>query len=68
MTGHGDLSEELIGRRLELIYTDDAWTLLRPGATGTVTGVYAPMRQIHVQWDDGSTLSLIDGHDRYRLL
>lgn len=36
-----------------------------PGTLGTVTGHYAsrfdPLRQIHVKWDNGSTLSLVHG-------
>lgn len=61
------------GDRVELIATDDEWTLLRPGARGTVrrvvrtTGV--AFTAVDVQWDDGSTLSLIpESGDRWRVV
>lgn len=61
-------SDPIVGRRIELVYTDDEYTLLRPGARGRVTGSKPDAGRIDVKWDDGSTLSLIDGHDHYRLL
>jgi Domain of unknown function (DUF4314) len=48
------------GDRVELVATDDPYTRLRPGDRGTVTGVReVPEPTIHVQWDNGSTLSVL---------
>jgi hypothetical protein len=50
------------GDRVELVATDDPYTRLRPGDRGTVTGVReVPEPTIDVQWDDGSTLSVLPG-------
>jgi hypothetical protein len=50
------------GDRVELVATDDPYTRLRPGDRGTVTGVWKfPEPAIDVQWDDGSTLSVLPG-------
>lgn len=53
------------GCRVELIKMDDPWTNLRPGDTGTVTGV-DDAGMIMMRWDRGSTLSLIPGEDEFR--
>jgi hypothetical protein len=57
------------GDRVVLEYTDDPHTKLRPGDEGTVTR-YAPgLGQLDVNWDSGSTLSmLLDEGDRVRLV
>ena len=48
------------GDRVELVATDDPYTRLRAGDRGTVTGVReVPEPTIDVQWDDGSTLSVL---------
>lgn len=49
------LDHPLIGARIQLIYTEDPYTLLCPGEAGYVidvddTGI------IHVEWDNGSNL------------
>jgi hypothetical protein len=56
------------GDRIELVFTDDPYTQLKPGDRGTVRSVNTDPwgdLQIGVEWDSGSTLSLIDGKDRY---
>jgi hypothetical protein len=57
------------GDRVALEHTDDPHTRLRPGDEGTVTR-YAPgLGQLDVNWDSGSTLSmLLDEGDRVRLI
>ena len=57
------------GDRVALEHTDDPHTRLRPGDEGTVTR-YAPgPGQLDVNWDSGSTLSmLLDDGDRVRLI
>jgi len=63
-----------VGNRIRLLHTTDPYTRLRPGDTGTVTRVSrvdsspGPGDVIHVNWDTGSTLSLIGGADRWEVL
>jgi hypothetical protein len=52
------------GDRVELLFTNDPHTRLRPGARGTVTGIGQipgdpPEAQVHVAWDDVSTLAML---------
>ena len=59
------------GSRIELIYTSDEFTDLTPGDRGTVLrsnprGIVPAT--IDVVWDSGSTLSLIDGEDRWKVV
>jgi hypothetical protein len=58
------------GDRVELVATNDPYTDLRPGDRGTLTGVHGfPEPAINVQWDGGSTLSILpDAGDRIRKL
>ena len=58
----------LAGARVELISMDDPYnTLLMPGSKGTVVSV-DDMGTIHVQWDCGSSLGVVYGVDRCKLL
>ena len=62
------------GDRVELVSTDDEYTALEPGDTGTVRGYSVvragpnptPKRKVHIAWDSGSTLALIAGVDTAR--
>jgi hypothetical protein len=58
------------GKRVELVFTNDPYTKLPNGAQGTIQ--YSRFdgydTVIAVNWDDGSSLSLIEGTDRYRIL
>jgi hypothetical protein len=57
------------GDRIALVRTDDPGTRLRPGDQGTVTRWDPAQGQLGVQWDSGSTLSmLLDEGDRVRLI
>ena len=57
------------GDRVALVHTDDPDTRLRPGDEGTVTRYDPKLGQLGVQWDSGSTLSmLLDEGDRVRLI
>ena len=49
------------GDRVILIATADPHTRLAPGSLGTVTGTDPGHGQIHVKWDDGSSLSMLPG-------
>lgn len=56
------------GDRVELVRCTDEFTRLEPGTQGTVTGV-DDMGTIHVSWDNGSRLGMIeDAGDRIRRL
>jgi hypothetical protein len=57
------------GDRVALVHTSDPHTRLTPGTAGTVTGYDHRHGQLHVAWDDGSSLSMLlrDG-DQVHLL
>lgn len=55
------------GSRIELIHMDDPYTSLKPGYTGTVTGL-DDLGTIQMLWDSGSTLGLIPGVDKFEKL
>jgi hypothetical protein len=52
---------------VELVSVDDAYTNLKPGDQGTVTK-RDENGTIHVNWDDGSQLALLDGIDEWRII
>lgn len=55
--------------RITLIYTSDSHTKLKSGDQGTLrSSRIDPFgdRVISVNWDSGSTLSLIEGEDSWR--
>jgi len=59
------------GRRVELIYTDDPYTKLKPGDKGTYQLLITQtiMENQHcIQWDNGSTLSLLEGKDQFKFI
>lgn len=58
------------GRRIELVSTNDPYTQLKTGSQGTVKWERFDgfSNTVSVEWDDGSSLSLVDGEDRYRYL
>ena len=53
------------GARIVLVSMNDPYTKLKPGDKGTVVGV-DDAGQIMMNWDSGSTLSLIPGEDSFR--
>ena len=55
------------GDRVRLISTTDQHTTLQPGAVGTVLAVDS-LGTVHVQWDNGSSLGLVPGEDRWEVL
>lgn len=58
----------LVGRRVRLVHCSDEFTRVQPGTLGTVNLVDG-MGTVHVKWDDGSRLGMIDeAGDRYELL
>lgn len=62
---------EYIGKRIRLVHVDDAYTRVKSGDEGTVVGHRESIlgdEFLSVQWDSGSTLSLIIGIDSFRIL
>jgi hypothetical protein len=62
---------DVIGKRIELIRTNDPYTDLKPGDRGTVVDITelpyedTPFKVL-VQWDDGLRFAILKGHDDYR--
>lgn len=56
-----------IGDRVELIFMDDKYTNLVPGDKGTVMSI-DDLDQLHIKWDNGSTLALIPNIDKYKVI
>lgn len=59
------------GDRIELVYTNDRYTDLKPGDQGTVTGVNTTSlgTQIFIKWDSGSGLMLVpETGDRWKVI
>ena len=56
------------GARVELVHMNDPYnTKLFPGAKGTVVSV-DDIGTIHVRWDCGSSLGVVYGEDRCRVI
>lgn len=55
-----------VGTRVELIEMDDPYFHPHPGEQGTVQGV-DDMGQIMMRWDNGSSLSLVPGYDKFKI-
>lgn len=64
LTEHGS---ELIGKRVKMVYTSDAYTDVVPGDAGTVSHV-DDAGTVFVNWDNGSGLGLIPGIDSFQVL
>jgi hypothetical protein len=65
-------TDNIVGRRVRLIQTDDRYTKLKTGSMGTVTGfaidTFFGDTTTHVKWDDGSNLSLLSSVDIFEIL
>jgi len=55
-----------VGDRVKLVATTDPYTRQRPGDTGTIRTVDG-MGTRHVDWDNGSSLGLIPGEDKWEV-
>lgn len=64
------LNLPLLGSKIELLFTDDPYTKLKPGDTGVVTKYNkTPWGfQLDVNWDNGSSLQLIPNIDKWKVL
>ena len=57
------------GQRIALVSTNDPYTQLRPGDTGTVLRHEQAHHTVYIRWDNGSSLSMcLDAGDRIRPL
>ena len=64
---------DIVGKRVELIDTDDPYTKLKPGDQGTVTDISEipfgdTPYQIWVNWDNKDHIALLPRHDRYEIV
>jgi Domain of unknown function (DUF4314) len=65
------IKPDVVGKRIELRSINDPYTDLKPGDRGTVVDVTElpyedrPFK-VWVQWDSGSKLGILEGHDDYR--
>ena len=55
-----------VGTKVELIHMEDKYGP-EPGTSGVVTHVDS-IGQVHVDWANGSTLALIPGVDKWRVV
>lgn len=62
-----DSREDLVGKRVKMIYTSDAYTDVVPGNEGTVSHV-DDAGTVFVNWDCGSGLGLIPGIDKFEII
>jgi hypothetical protein len=57
----------LLGKRVQLIYTNDEYTNLRSGDLGTINFI-DDSGTVFVNWDNGSKLGLIPGIDKWKIV
>jgi hypothetical protein len=71
LAGEAAAMKNLIGRRVRLLHTDDAYTKLHYGSLGTIQDITdTPWGEIQVwcKWDEGSRLALIPGKDLFEFV
>ena len=59
--------ENLKGKRVELLSTNDPYTTLKPGDRGTIEFV-DDLGTVHISWDNGSKLGLVPREDQFKIL
>lgn len=61
------MDRTLAGKRIELIRMEDPYTNLKEGDKGTIQFT-DDIGQIHVKWDNGSTLAIVPEIDEYDII
>lgn len=56
-----------VGARVRLDETSDPFTDLKPGDEGQIAFIDS-MGTVHIVWQNGSTLGMIPGQDRFTLV
>ena len=66
----GTKTEVKIGDRIELVFTTDELTKLKPGDQGIVTEIEGEPgdRLIKIQWDNGKNLALLEEIDKFKII
>ena len=64
------LDYSLTGKKIRLIHTDHPYTSLKENDIGEIRFVFKnpEFTCIQVDWQNGSSLSLIEGKDQYQIL
>lgn len=60
-------SFHLLGKKVELVFTNDEYTLLKPGDQGIVNYIDST-GTVFISWDNGSRLGLIPGVDKWKYI
>lgn len=68
-----EIKPVVLGKRIELIHTDNPYADLKPGDRGTVVDVSELSYQgkpfkVWVLWDSDSRLTVLEGHDDYSIV
>jgi hypothetical protein len=67
MLNRGKMYKHLKGKRVELISMEGDEAPVAPGEKGTVE-IVDDIGTLHVKWDNGRSLGLVPGVDRYKVL
>ena len=62
-----NITNPIIGKRIQLIFCDDDYTKLQSGELGTVTFI-DDTGTVFVDWDNGSRLGLIPNIDKWKII
>ena len=67
------IKPDVVGKRIELVHSEDQYSYLKPGDRGRVVEVselpYEDMPfKIWVHWDCGSRFPILEGQDDYRMV
>lgn len=60
------MEKRFTGKRIMIIFLDDTYSKLKEGDMGTVK-FEDDIGQIHVNWDNGSTLAVVPELDKYQI-
>jgi len=61
------MKKRFSGKRIKLVFLDDPYTKLKKGDMGTIQHE-DDIGQIHVNWDNGSTLPIVPEVDIYQII